>query len=560
MADVARLLEPAPSDEKQAQQALGRNIQFNQPDVEALAFVTRDFPVTEDKFNEMRGSREWVSLQVCLLGVGQAGFSKVPYVSSKKKGEKEDNQKKLYEDCTGETMGTTFFSFLKGKTNKDRGERIEQCEVEDGATQTCKATVRSGQCLSAFMRSDIYTESKFFVDDYEARWSAAKDGVLKKHSFVYLQLSSQNVEQAKKGNLVKIKRMKIITDAQSVAGALMHRFPTSFTQFDDIMREGQENTAINKQIYSGNNTFCALTPQPTAFISQGGGGEYFVCSKIGVHGVEDRKLPAHVLYSATGSKDPERACKIGSIALALGAMRFVVASNTRQDVIMGDTESWAFEAVLAHLDTNTLFSLPEISQHDLLSTPGEEWHAAKGQILMSLVGKRLSWTHKDKLVRLESGDLRMVVFTVACEKRTVQPSDSKAWNGESSRLLADGCAGTFHKLSIHFATPGVAWNHIMTFNSACATPIMTMQLFPDFMSTNTSTKRPRYLQSDARDDFSDMEDVEVMGVEQLDQLRQSKRPRVSFEQEAEIDHVLPIAGDDLGEGSETSSSVAEEGE
>ena len=58
---------------------------------------------------------------------------------------------------------------------------MEQCEAEDGTSQTCKATVRSGQCLSAFVRSDIYTESKFFVDDSEARASAAKKGVLKKN-------------------------------------------------------------------------------------------------------------------------------------------------------------------------------------------------------------------------------------------------------------------------------------------------------------------------------------------------------------------------------------------
>ena len=64
---------------------VGKNISPNQPDVEVLAILLRDFPVTKSAFNAARGDREWVMLQAGVVSVGQAGFSSVPYTASSAK-------------------------------------------------------------------------------------------------------------------------------------------------------------------------------------------------------------------------------------------------------------------------------------------------------------------------------------------------------------------------------------------------------------------------------------------------------------------------------------------
>lgn len=509
MSDVAKLLEPV-----QTGASLGRNIMQNQPDVEALAFVTRDFALTEAKHSEMRiPGKDWLSLQVCLVGVGKAGFSRVPYAASKKKGEKEANQKGLYED-TKDKIGTAFFTFEKGKTNKDRGERLETIELEEGGTADGSAVVGPGMCFSAFMRPDIYgSDSKFFVDDAAARVAFAEDGVLRKHTFVYLQLSSQNVNQARQGNLVKIKRMKLIADANSAVADLTRAFPGSLADFDDIQEKSKATPVLTKQVYSGNNGFLRVSPSPEAFVSLDESAEFCVCSHVGTSGIDSVKVPLKLLYNATSTSDALRACKIASIALAMQAVSMIVQSNERNNVIMsGESDSWPHEAVFVYIDPNKMLGFDAVDEQKTTAQAIDQrgQTVKTGEVLMKYDNGRVTWTVLSNKVRVESGGYRCIVFSMNVEKRMML--DTQCWNKSPARFLSDGCAGDYHKLSIYFVNvsetePTLASNDtLLSLKAHQATPVITLQIFPGLASVRCSKKRPRYeAVDDTFDSFSEAE-------------------------------------------------------
>ena len=63
-------------------------------------------------------------LQFCVVATGPPGFSSAPYLSTKKKGEKDKDTQPLYASSS---RGTVFYPFEKGapsRTGKDRGRRV----------------------------------------------------------------------------------------------------------------------------------------------------------------------------------------------------------------------------------------------------------------------------------------------------------------------------------------------------------------------------------------------------------------------------------------------------
>ena len=170
MTSLAKVLQPV---REPSCKALPCKITANQPDVEVLGFLTRRFPANEAAFEQERGSRDFVGLNYAVLAVGSAGFSRVPYTASKKGGDKDANQLSLYEEMDN---GVLFYSYMKGKTNKDRGERMQDTEDESGASMSCTIAVQPGQCLSFCMRVDVYSNNgKFFADSEDIRSSLQKD-------------------------------------------------------------------------------------------------------------------------------------------------------------------------------------------------------------------------------------------------------------------------------------------------------------------------------------------------------------------------------------------------
>ena len=181
-------------------------IAMHQPDVEVLAMVLKDVPLTVDGYKELEGGRGWFNMPFMILNVGPAGFAKVPYTASKKKGEKEPNLQCLYESLTDGKV--KLFSYEPGRTNKDKGPRKQTGIMEDGE-QECDltTTLTPGMCLTQFTRQENYEDGKFILSDNGLN-------ILPAYSVLYMQLSSSNSEQASKGRLLKVRKMKIANSSE----------------------------------------------------------------------------------------------------------------------------------------------------------------------------------------------------------------------------------------------------------------------------------------------------------------------------------------------------------
>ena len=489
--DVAKLVAPVAPD---AAGAIGKNIAQNQPNVEALAMVCRDFPVSEEKFDEMRGGREWVSLQVMIIALGKAGFSKVPYLASKKKGEKDENQMPLYED-SALTGGTTFSSFMKGKTNKDRGDRCLSVE-ENGVEIPTVATLQPGHCISAFMRAEQFaSDSRFFVNRKD-------ETVVPKFQFVHLELASQNVEQAKKGNLVKIKKMRLINDTAAIVGQHVKSefFPSSIAAFEQRMSEARDCPAIAKQVYAGNYKYCRVLPHSDAHVTVHD-DKYFVCSESKQDGMDEVYIARELLLQAVGTNDPDRACKIATIAIAMGALSMLVASARNDDVIMGGQDSFPHSAAFVHIEVNAFLCTHLLSSKDLPSDVNE-FHIEHDDVCVSLSEGLLTWSATDKVVLSRDGQRKRVVFSLS-----TAPVEAKAapWNNNMApRMLGDGLPGPHHRLTIHFAGNGTEWKHVCALVPPVVQPGISLQVFPEHAVSAKSTKRKSLEAMDDRDDFGDL--------------------------------------------------------
>ena len=180
---------------------------------------------------------------------------------------KDEPGKRLYETDVL-TNHTRFFPFHKGRTNKDRGDRVEmyKFEGEDGDESQASGILEPGVCITNFMREESFASDPAFVDRPEA--DSLPSGTL-----LFMQLGSQNIDQAAKGFLIKFKRAMIVHD-YALVGPLLKNLPTSAVGFDDIMRACATQKALERQCYSGNAKFtqahCApqallcMTPAPTA--------------------------------------------------------------------------------------------------------------------------------------------------------------------------------------------------------------------------------------------------------------------------------------------------------
>ena len=128
----------------------GTHIAKNQPDVEVCAMSLSKLPASKAEFDAVRGTREFVIAKFLLLALGPPGFGKVPYNSKRSVGQKEEAGKPLYESTDDGRV--RLFSFEKGKTNKDKGERVE-AEESGGFLEP-------GLVLSFFLREEFWDPPK----------------------------------------------------------------------------------------------------------------------------------------------------------------------------------------------------------------------------------------------------------------------------------------------------------------------------------------------------------------------------------------------------------------
>ena len=421
---------------------LGCNIVRRQPDVEVLCMLLNDTPMTAAAFDGMRKGNDWVSMGVGVIAVGPPGFSSVPYSSSKKPGEKEDEQKRLYSlDDTGRTV---FSTFEKMKNNKDRGKRVPTMEVTqpDGETRVVDATavLEPGVCLSTFMREDVYAgPNPFFVRDEEDTEEVLAAGTL-----VYLAFGTKNVEQAVKGQLLKFKKMKRCANAAAALSTCYHSLPKEDQGCKEVCQQSVEKyPAMAKQVLaSPKNAVVGGLCNASAYVSYNDQTNKIVLTDLCLGKTEPIEVvfETDALLRNHGFSDASRLVRWINIAIARkGVGVAVLCKSSYGDE--GDTTSYVGAAL--NVDLTTVLAMADLfAMNDIKDVHPSMIRSAH------IVNDVFVWSPgTDACVgQPESLNLRELVFALRLKKSVLQDP----WNeGDASILLTDGCKDPFYALSAY---------------------------------------------------------------------------------------------------------------
>lgn len=407
---------------------VGNNISSKQADVEVLAVLTKALPTTMTAFDEARGEREFYSMQAMILKVGVPGFSSVPYIANSK-GKEKQIAKPLYSK--GENNETLFFSFEKGKTNKDKGERCESYKVDDVDT-SCKVSLRPGCCLSNFLRSDCFEKGKFFVEGTAGELEkATENGLLTTGKLVYIQLSSQNVEQAKKGYMLKMRKLKIAKDAEQIL--LDESLPKSQKDFEAMMQSMQLQKAIEKQVYAGHSYTVAMKFSNDSFLNYDEDLKRFViCRNDEEH--PEIEVKSEVMQMACASQDNDKMMRIASLAASTGQMSALVRCSQVGDV---DVQGQAADsALLLYIDTERMLHLENLQSYVLQQGMPSHFEVVEDK-------EYIYWCDRENLVKLQH-DEQNVVFCVSKEKKCVDAPEPTC-----TQIISEGEQGHYYDLYIY---------------------------------------------------------------------------------------------------------------
>ena len=464
---------------------MGTNIVARNPDVEIAALVLKDVPVTPESFRELAKDNDWYRFPFMVLNVGPPGFSTVPYTSTKKKGEKDENGQALYESAScgslsktngnGKTqMETMFHTFEKGKTNKDRGKRVSLVSMDDGndsnhddsKMQSVSVSMQPGQCMAHFLRSDDFG-GRFFVDGPE---TLNKMRVVPAYSVVYFQVSSANVEQAKNGRVLKFKRMKVIPSQKEVnemlAGSIAH-LPINGDEFRAVNTcSNEKNWALRENMEKGNLCLTAITVGKNAFVTddekavmvqmaEGGDSKNGNCGED-IHAVVEENCIKNVLPNAS-----RRDClKFLNIAIAAGAVKALMRSNMQGDVVMDcNGEGFVFKVVAFVVDVNQMLDLNGLQDVGSLESVWGKVNDNDDVVPCAGYGKAFTREGTLTMLRGVQGDFlwsndAMTIFSDGKKNRVVfrlpslEPSVGQTELPESLNFVDKGCSGPFHEVQV----------------------------------------------------------------------------------------------------------------
>ena len=413
---------------------LGRNIAHNQPDVEVLAVLTKSLPTTLDAFDHARGDKDWLSMAVVIVEVGPPGFSSVPYTASKKK-ESIADLKALY---VREQGLTTFYPFAKGKTNKDKGERVEWTQVNDTDTEV-SATLKPGLQLSSFLRAETFSEGKFFVSVPEGC------STLPAGSFVYLQVASQNIDQALKGMLIKVKRVlpapEMKLHCRESLGDILKKkaaegFPSSMEEADQCTVNGQ--ITISKCCAGSPLRVVATSTKREGFATFDTDKDVFVLVECHPD-FDEIELSKSEALAVTGCAHVDRAGVMLNVAISAQALTLLLFHHPSSAAVAGSEASTV--AVFAALHVETLLSL------DNLMTGIATGHVGSPDFMLATASEGVAW-HACNLPITTPQGKRGILFALGRSARYL----SSPWNSQTYASLSDGAPGEFLPLSI-FMTP-----------------------------------------------------------------------------------------------------------
>lgn len=407
----------------------GTHISKQQPDVEVYAVCLTRIPATKDDFNAARGTRDFVISKFVVLAVGPAGFGRVPYNSKKTAGQKEDVGKPLYQS---EDNGVRFHSFEKGKTNKDKGARVD---TEEGS-----ACLEAGVVLTFFMREEFWEPSKI-----DAACS------MEVGSAVCLQIASSNVEACAKGYLLKVKRIKHMVDACDVTSALA-KLPGSEAEFEGLMSKHRtQSPGLKGSLDSSGDLHCFvathLGPEACAFAHNGG---ILICNAQANNAegfCDDIYVPAHVVSQKFQVADSSELLKLLNVALSLQTVSVLLMSSTKTVLLSDDeTDAHPLVALMLTWDVNRFLDLHALAGPDASDFIQEQKNGALVSdgltVSFSEEPRQLTWQSQHNIYKTERCSWQ-ISFRLSDEELT-GPEDAPL----AVCQLSAGCRGTYRRLSV----------------------------------------------------------------------------------------------------------------
>lgn len=408
----------------------GTHISKQQPDVEVYAACLTRIPATKDDFNAMRGQKEYLISKFVVLAVGPAGFGRVPYNSKKTTGQKEEVGKALY---VNEDDRVRFHSFEKGKTNKDKGARVD---TEDGS-----ACLEPGLVLTFFLREEFWEPSKV-----DAACS------MEVGSAVCLQIASSNVEACGKGYLLKVKRIKHMVAACDVTSAFA-RLPSSEADFEALMSKHRtQSPGLKGTLDSSGDLRCfvvkSLGPEACAFGHNGG---ILICNAQ-AHNAEgfcdDIYVPAHVVAQKFQVADSTDLLKLLNVALSAQTVGMLVMSSTKS-VLLSDDEVDAHPLVALMLtwDVNRFLDLHALAAPDACDFMQAKKAGAMVSDGLTVIvsddpARHISWQSEHNIYKTERCNWQ-ISFRLSSEE-LCGPEDAPA----AACQLSAGCRDKYRTLSV----------------------------------------------------------------------------------------------------------------
>ena len=271
------------------------------------------------------------------------------------------------------------YPFEKGKTNKDKGKRVEIMSIDnddgDQIEVPACAQLCPGLTLTNFLREDSFSrDSKFFQERPEK-------SVLPAGTMIFLQISSQNIEQAQKGCLFKFRKMMPARNVDSLLYSVsLKRLPSNIMQYDEFNKSMSELPPIKKQTFSGAAKFFSLNPPSTSFAVLEEDKDRFIVVQDNDK-INDIEIGIDLVNRACGSNESKHSHKILSIALSIGAVSmFVTSSNQGGVVLKSDcaaTALWIYIDFRKFLHFGNLFPFlatnqSQVTQKDFAFTKDDQ--------------------------------------------------------------------------------------------------------------------------------------------------------------------------------------------
>ena len=468
---VKELLSPVRAGHAQ----LGRNIHANMPDVEVLVGNLQEIPTTLEAFRAKAGDRDWCIVALYVLGVGPPGFSSVPYTSSKKKGDVELNPLPLYD--TGEHNLTRFYSFEKGKTNRDRGKRVDRLDPQDeGGGMTATHTLKPGTTFNFFLREEMFADKR----DFFAGW-CPQCGVLPPMTTFYAQFAGNNVDAVAKGSFFKLKRLQYVQAPQTVVAPFLQKLPQSLSQAQTLQEQCAQLPTVSRQAYQGNINVFALSVHPEAYmVYEGGGEDKLVLVNADEQGIEIAVSSA-VAMQAFKTDKREHMERFLNIAIASGALSCLVTTAVK-DPILGNGRS--YEAVLMHIDVNAFLNLSQIDTHDDWPCKTDGTH---GLQMHCMEDGTIVWCNTPDVITAHDNKKYNIVFTLESAVSEL----SAPWNDSSDAFITDGGQGPFHMLQVYLAGRDVPVSEFGAASSGRHQHVLDLQLRPQNRCQGGSVPRKR---------------------------------------------------------------------